>query len=100
MDSIPGVTFVQVFFTEDAVYSQIHQAIGNHPVDLVISDMAPNMIGVKSADQSRTMYLFELVLDLATRLPASGAAFAAGGLTEGCKGLQSASAGYGACVVA
>lgn len=59
MDSIPDVTFIQGDFTEDAVFARILEAIGEHPVDLVISDMAPNMSGVRAADQPRAMYLCE-----------------------------------------
>ena len=68
MDSIPDVTFIQGDFTEDAVFARILEAIGDHPVDLVISDMAPNMSGVRAADQPRAMYLCELALDLAGRV--------------------------------
>ena len=45
MDSIPDVTFIQGDFTEDEVLAQILEAVGNSQVDLVISDMAPNMSG-------------------------------------------------------
>jgi len=75
MDSIPDVTFIQGDFTEDEVFSQILQAVGDQPVDLVISDMAPNMSGVRSADQPRAMYLCELALDLAARVLAPGGDF-------------------------
>ncbi|TRX74119.1 23S rRNA (uridine(2552)-2'-O)-methyltransferase RlmE [Pseudomonas mangiferae] len=75
MDSIPDVTFIQGDFTEDAVFEQILAAIGDKPVDLVISDMAPNMSGVKSADQPRAMYLCELALDLAGRVLKPGGDF-------------------------
>ena len=63
MDSIPDVTFIQGDFTEDVVFSQILQAIGDQPVDLVISDMAPNISGVVVSDQARVMHLAELGLD-------------------------------------
>lgn len=53
MDSIPDVTFIQGDFTDDAVFAWILEAIGENPVDLVISDMAPNMSGVRTADQAR-----------------------------------------------
>lgn len=75
MDSIADVTFIQGDFTEDAVFEQILQAIGDHPVDLVISDMAPNMSGVKAADQPRAMFLCELALDLAGRVLRPGGDF-------------------------
>ena len=75
MDSIPDVTFIQGDFTEEAVLAQILEAVGNNPVDLVISDMAPNMSGVKTADQARAMYLCELALDLASRVLRPGGDF-------------------------
>lgn len=74
MDALPGVTFIQGDFREDAVFTQILEAIGDSPVDLVISDMAPNMSGT-SADQPRAMYLCELALDMATRVLKPGGAF-------------------------
>jgi len=75
MDSIPDVAFIQGDFTEDSVLAQILEAVGNHPVDLVISDMAPNMSGVKLADQARAMYLCELALDLAGQVLRPGGDF-------------------------
>lgn len=75
MDSIPDVTFIQGDFTEESVLAQILEAVGNHPVDLVISDMAPNMSGVKLADQARAMYLCELALDLAGQVLRPGGDF-------------------------
>lgn len=75
MDSIADVTFIQGDFTEDAIFAQILEAIGDHPVDLVISDMAPNMSGLRSADQPRAMYLCELALDLASRVLRPGGDF-------------------------
>ena len=53
MDSIPDVSFIQGDFTDDAVFARILEAIGENPVDLVISDMAPNLSGVRTADQAR-----------------------------------------------
>ncbi|MEN0106401.1 MAG: 23S rRNA (uridine(2552)-2'-O)-methyltransferase RlmE [Pseudomonas sp.] len=75
MDSIPDVTFIQGDFTEESVLAQILEAVGNNPVDLVISDMAPNMSGVKMADQARSMYLCELALDLASQVLRPGGDF-------------------------
>ena len=69
MDSIPDVTFIQGDFTEDAVFARILEAIGDHPVDLVISDMAPNMSGVRAADQPRAMYLWAKVSTSTTSRP-------------------------------
>ena len=48
MDALPDVTFIQGDFTEDAVYQQILDCVNNRRVDLVISDMAPNMSGMKT----------------------------------------------------
>lgn len=65
MDSMADVTFIQGDFTEESVYEKILKAIGNNPVDVVISDMAPNMSGMSSIDQPKAMYLVELALELA-----------------------------------
>lgn len=65
MDPIADVQFIQGDFTEQAVFDEIMQAINNRPVDLVISDMAPNISGVASIDQPSAMYLVELALDMA-----------------------------------
>lgn len=75
MDSIEDVTFIQGDFTEEAVLAQILAAVNNQPVDLVISDMAPNMSGVRMADQARAMYLCELALDLAGQVLRPGGDF-------------------------
>lgn len=75
MDSIPDVTFIQGDFTEDAVFRTILQAIGESEVDLVISDMAPNMSGVREADQPQAMFLCELALDLSKRVLRPGGDF-------------------------
>ncbi|MDR6712173.1 23S rRNA (uridine2552-2'-O)-methyltransferase [Pseudomonas hunanensis] len=75
MDSIPDVTFIQGDFTEDAVLQSILAAVGNSHVDLVISDMAPNMSGTPEVDMPRAMFLCELALDLATRVLRPGGDF-------------------------
>ncbi|EKT4463385.1 MULTISPECIES: 23S rRNA (uridine(2552)-2'-O)-methyltransferase RlmE [Pseudomonas] len=75
MDSIPDVTFIQGDFTEDAVLQQILAAVGDSHVDLVISDMAPNMSGTPEVDMPRAMFLCELALDLATRVLKPGGDF-------------------------
>ena len=77
MDSIAGVDFIQGDFTEDEVFEQILATIGDDPVDLVISDMAPNMSGVTAVDQPRSMYLVELALDMARKVLAPGGSFVA-----------------------
>ena len=68
MDALPGVDFIQGDFTEDAVFEDIMALLGDSPVDLVISDMAPNISGVKTADQASSMYLVELALDMARQV--------------------------------
>jgi 23S rRNA (uridine2552-2'-O)-methyltransferase len=75
MDSLEGVTFIQGDFTEEAVFDEILVAIDNQPVDLVISDMAPNMSGVSAVDQPRSMYLVELALDMARQVLAPRGTF-------------------------
>ena len=77
MDNLAGVEFILGDFTEDEVFAQILQAIGELPVDLVISDMAPNMSGVSSVDLPRAMYLVELAVDMARRVLAPGGSFVA-----------------------
>jgi 23S rRNA (uridine2552-2'-O)-methyltransferase len=77
MDNLAGVEFIQGDFTEDDVFDLILAAIGGEPVDLVVSDMAPNMSGVTAVDQPRSMYLVELALDMARKVLAPGGSFAA-----------------------
>ncbi|MDF1764012.1 MAG: 23S rRNA (uridine(2552)-2'-O)-methyltransferase RlmE [Oleibacter sp.] len=68
MDAIADVTFIQGDFTTDEVFEEIMVAIDGRPVDLVISDMAPNMSGMASIDQPGAMYLVELALDMAKQV--------------------------------
>ena len=75
MDSLAGVEFVLGDFTEQAVYDRILACLGGHRVDLVISDMAPNMSGMNAVDQPRSMYLVELALDFARQTLKPGGAF-------------------------
>ncbi|WP_085647655.1 MULTISPECIES: 23S rRNA (uridine(2552)-2'-O)-methyltransferase RlmE [unclassified Pseudomonas] len=75
MDSIPDVTFIQGDFTQDEVLTRILEAVGNSQVDLVISDMAPNMSGTPEVDMPKAMFLCELALDLAERILKPGGNF-------------------------
>ena len=75
MAAIADVTFIEGDFTEVRVFNEIMDAVGNNPVDLVISDMAPNMSGVRTADQAAAMYLCELALDLASKVLRPGGDF-------------------------
>lgn len=65
MDPVAGVVFVQADFREDEGLAAVEQALGGRPVDLVVSDMAPNLSGVEPADQARSVHLGELALDFA-----------------------------------
>ncbi len=77
MDGIAGVTFLKGDFTEEAVFDELMTIIGNRPVDLVISDMAPNMSGMSAVDQPSAMYLVELALDMARQVLKPGGNYAA-----------------------
>ena len=68
MDPIADVEFIQGDFTEEAVFNELMAIVDGRPVDLVISDMAPNMSGVASIDQPGSMYLVELALDMARQV--------------------------------
>lgn len=65
MDPIDGVSFIQGDFREEAVLEQLQELLEGSKVDLVISDMAPNVTGMAVVDQPRSMYLCELALDFA-----------------------------------
>jgi 23S rRNA (uridine2552-2'-O)-methyltransferase len=65
MTPVAGVKFIHGDFGEDAVLAEVEQAIGSGGVDLVLSDMAPNISGVASVDQARSVALAELALDFA-----------------------------------
>ena len=68
MDSIAGVDFIQGDFTEENIFDELLKLIENRPVDLVISDMAPNLSGNKAVDQPAVMYLAELAVELAEKV--------------------------------
>jgi 23S rRNA (uridine2552-2'-O)-methyltransferase len=65
---LPGVEFIQADFTESETLERLLQALHGRPVDLVISDLAPNMGGVRTTDQARAEHLTELALDFAERV--------------------------------
>lgn len=67
MDAIAGVEFLQGDFTEQRTLDELLALVGDRPFDLVLSDMAPNLSGMQSVDQPRSIYLVELALDLARR---------------------------------
>ena len=65
MEPIEGVAFLQGDFREDAVLARLHDAVGGQPVDVVVSDMAPNLSGIESSDSARISHLVELAVDFA-----------------------------------
>lgn len=65
MEDIPGVDFVQGDFTENSCLDELLEKLGDRQVDLVISDMAPNISGMPEIDQPRAMHLIELAVDFA-----------------------------------
>jgi 23S rRNA (uridine2552-2'-O)-methyltransferase len=67
MHAIPGVEFIEGDFTEESVLAKLTATLGGQKVDLVMSDMAPNMMGIAEVDHDRSMYLVELALDFAAR---------------------------------
>jgi 23S rRNA (uridine2552-2'-O)-methyltransferase len=68
MEGITGVEFVQGDFREEPVFNQIVGLVPEREVDLVLSDMAPNLSGMDAIDQPRSMYLVELALDISERV--------------------------------
>jgi len=72
MEPLPGVTFVQGDFREDDVLEQLLQALQGQEIDLVMSDMAPNISGMDAVDQPRAMYLAELAVDFSERVVRPG----------------------------
>lgn len=65
MEPVAGVEFILGDFRDDAVLQQLQDLVGGQPVDLVISDMAPNLSGVGVADSARIQHVCELALDFA-----------------------------------
>ena len=65
MAPIEGVTFIQGDFREDAVLQQLEQALEGRQADIVVSDMAPNLSGIASADAARIENLVELAIEFA-----------------------------------
>ena len=75
MDALPDVEFLQGDFADDAIYEKLLGSAGSGEVDLVMSDIAPNISGNRAVDQPRSMYLAELALDFATRVLKPGGDF-------------------------
>jgi 23S rRNA (uridine2552-2'-O)-methyltransferase len=74
MEPISGVTFIQGDFRDDGPLEQLRVELRGEPVDLVFSDMAPNVSGMAAVDQPRAMYLCELALDFAEEVLKPGGA--------------------------
>ena len=75
MPPLAGVEFLHGDFREDAVLARFEEMLGSQPVDLVLSDMAPNKSGVDAVDQPRAMHLSELAMDFADAHLKPGGAF-------------------------
>jgi len=74
MEAIEGVHFIQGDFREDEVLQQLEAALAGRAVDVVVSDMAPNLSGIASTDAARIEHLIELAIDFArNHLKAEGA---------------------------
>ena len=65
MEPIEGVTFIQGDFREPEVLAQLEAAMAGRKADVVVSDMAPNLSGIESADAARIAHLVELAVDFA-----------------------------------
>jgi len=72
MDDLPGVEFIEGDFREEEVLDSLMKTLGGAAVDLVMSDMAPNISGIEAVDQPRSMYLMELATDFAASVLCKG----------------------------
>jgi 23S rRNA (uridine2552-2'-O)-methyltransferase len=77
MDPIPNVDFIQGDFTDEAVVAQLLAWLEGGRFDLIVSDIAPNITGIDSADQAGSMYFLELALDTVRQTLKPGANFIA-----------------------
>lgn len=75
MDAIAGVSFLQGDFREEAVLNALLERVGQDKVDVLLSDMAPNMSGTREVDQPKSMYLVELALDMCRQVLAPQGSF-------------------------
>ena len=72
MDTLENVTFIQGDFREQEVFDKIMSEVAGKPVDVVLSDMAPNTSGFAAVDQPRMIYLCELAVDFAEQVLEEG----------------------------
>jgi 23S rRNA (uridine2552-2'-O)-methyltransferase len=77
MEPIKNVDFVQGDFTDEAVLATLMEKLGGEKFDLIISDIAPNITGIDSADQASSMHFLELALDTVQKTLKPGASFVA-----------------------
>jgi len=77
MDALPGVEFIQGDFREEGALAELRRLLDGRPVDLVMSDMAPNMSGIDAVDQPRQLYLCELALEFCREVLKPGGSFLA-----------------------
>ena len=77
MEPIEGVQFIQGDFREDEVLAQLNAAVAGLPVDVVVSDMAPNLTGIESADAARIEHLVDLALEFSSQHLKPGGALVA-----------------------
>ncbi len=77
MDPLPGVVFIEGDFRDEAVLTRLEAVLDDHTIDLVMSDMAPNISGMGAVDQPRAMYLVELAVDFARQHLRAGGTFVA-----------------------
>jgi 23S rRNA (uridine2552-2'-O)-methyltransferase len=75
MDALPNVEFIQGDFTDEAVLAQVLEVLGGTKPDVILSDLAPNISGIDSADQAGSMYLVELALDMVRQTLKAGGTF-------------------------
>lgn len=75
MEPIAGVEFIQGDFREQEPLDQLRELLDGDPVDLVISDMAPNVSGMSAVDQPKAIYLCEIALELAREILKPGGGF-------------------------
>jgi 23S rRNA (uridine2552-2'-O)-methyltransferase len=77
MDPVKNVDFIQGDFTDEAVVARLLEWLGDGKFDLIVSDIAPNITGIDSADQAGSMYFLELALDTVRLTLKPGATFVA-----------------------
>lgn len=75
MDALPDVVFIEGDFREAEVLARLKAELGDRTIDLVMSDIAPNITGMDAVDQPRTMYMVELAVDFAREMLRPGGSF-------------------------